>query len=314
MKQIKRLLRGITVLGLITCFISGCTSKKPDEGGTDVSGTDVPNPDVPDVVSVGELKEIRYEYSGGSMNPKTEFLADVTADEIVEAEFWETESADEMTIIKHQAVTEEQWADLVKITDDLRQFMVVQRQIYDDAEEKSNMEEEEMILDGGDYQNLYLTLTSGDFTETYQYVIPQDRRFQTLKDLLWELVDPKGREIVWYEAPEISGIFFQNKKKGYSYQFTQLGGEEFHRYYAYWVENGKKKSFSTKLTDEDWEPVKEFLNEQNLEELPKGSLADIGGTRYMSDGKQYGFTSDETKIEVLRAYFADYTEQLMAKN
>ena len=263
-------------------------------------------PGLPDVFSQGILKEIRYEYSGGSMEFGTEFLADVTAEELVEGEYWPQERVDEICRVEHRPITTEDWQNLVKSTDQLRAFMV-KRETPVSAD---NSGEELFVLDGGDYQNLYLTLELDDQTETFSYIIPQDRRFTTLRTLLYELVDPQGREIIWYEAPEIAGIWFRNEKKGYSYQCTKFEGDKQYVYRAYWTERGSSKSLRTEISEETWQRIKTFCEDNQMMDLPAGSRSETGGTLYLSDGRQYGFTADRKQAERFYAFFSELTGEL----
>ena len=294
---------GLLIVGLL----SGCWNSqtvKPETGGTDGM-----EPNMPDLYAQGTLHEIRYEYGGGDMEYRTAFLADVTAQEIVEAEYWPEEYTTEPERIEHQPITAEQWAQIVRSVNQLRQFMVVQ----EESEPARDDREDLIVLDGGDYENLYLTMEMDGKTETYSCRIPQDRRFTTLRTILRELAEPKGREIVWYDAPEIAGIWFHNNRKDYSYQVTKFESDETYILRAYWVENGQKQSLRSNLTDEDWESVQAFCNDQHMMDLPKEPRAEIGGTLYLSDGRQYAYKADAETAETCRAFFMDLTKRIQSR-
>lgn len=294
----------MVLLLLWTAGVTGCGNRKPETGGAEEM-----EPNAPDLYAQGTLNEIRYEFSGGDMEYRSTFLADVTAQEIVEAEYWPEEYTTEIERIEHQPITAEQWEPIVRSVNQLRQFMAV----LEEPEPNKEDDEELIVLDGGDYENLFLTFEADGREETCSCRIPQDRRFGTLRNLLYELVDPQGREVIWYDAPEIAGIWFRNQKEEYSYQVTKFDSEEPYKLRAYWVENGQKQSLITEIEDEDWEAVKSFCNDQQILELPEGYLADIGGTLYLSDGKQYGYQVDARTAETYRAFFTDLTKRIQSR-
>ena len=285
-------------------FLTGCTAGKPAEPGGEPSM--VPNQS--DLYATGTLEEVRYESSGGSMEFHSEFLADIKEDEIVEAEYWAEMSDDEITRLSHAPVDKEIWKDIVKITDTLRTFMSVRKELDCLPEVFPAPDPKFEVLDGGDYQRLYLTMTDGERRQIYACVIPQDRRFNTLRELLKEAVDPKGREIPWYEAPEINGIYIHSDQKGWSYQCTKREDEWMYR--AYWKEKGKNQSYGADVSEEVWNRIHDWLVEQNVEQYAAGSGKSPGGTLYLTDGRQKSFHMPEAVAEESRRWFAELTKGL----
>ncbi len=321
----KGILLGAALTSVLSFALGGCQLPPPDtftdgpDGGAYVDdvkdggdtmqgnayGEDVPNPDVPDLVSEGETKGIYYA-KGGSMQARSDFMIEVSPEEIVKARFWPTGGDDtEIKEIEHVPISEEDWQDLERIIRDLRGFMSVNSSLYYGDSKK--MEETVQVSDDRPYTHLYLTLAAKGEEDKIPYIPPQDRRFLTLENLLMELVDPIGREIVWYEEPELVGIYFSNDGKGYSYQCTNF--QDSYRYYAY--SNFLKNSFVTDVSDEVWDRVNEFCDSIGiLDRAIDDNDYKIGGTLYMSDGSQKCFEVDKKTAETMRAFFEETAEEI----
>ncbi|MCR4654966.1 MAG: hypothetical protein K5770_01835 [Lachnospiraceae bacterium] len=334
-----KLLLGAVIMSALPVLICGCGIPVTYPGGSGNPGggasggaysdpgpviqdgisADVPNPDVPDLVSEGELIGLYYE-KGGSMQARSDFMIEVNPEEIVKARYWPSDgNASEIAVIEHVPISEESWQDVVKIVNELRQFMVVNSARYDKLRKKADKENvpagggneshpDQYVMDDRPYTYLDLTLSARGTEDTIPYTPPQDRRFLTFENILMELVDPAGREIVWYEGPELVGIYFTNDLKGYSYQCT-LNSDDGYKFYAY--SNFLKNHFTSPVTDAVWERVKALCDSNGIMDY----VADdrdykIGGTLYMSDGRQKVFEVDKKTAETLRLEFEEIKEEI----
>ena len=315
----------ILMAGLLS-FLSGCFGRKDPAG----PGTDAPQnaPETAGAVETdpandggmpgtppGELVGIRFEMSGGSMNFHSEFGIEVTPDEIVWAEYWpEEDYGIDITRKEHVPVTEAQWGDLVRIVGDLfEELRPVPEKTPGEDEALLDGEDIE-ILDGGDYWLLYLTWRTADGDKTVQYYNTSDRREQTLVSLLMELAEPIGREIVWYEAPVISGVFYYDKKNEESLQCTRFDEGTYYfiaRYYETPAakKKGEKRDVTKIVSDEIWADFAAFFEplEEKLKRFPSGRTFDdpLAMTVYQSDGRQYTVRPDAETAEKIRAFFVE---------
>lgn len=217
-----------------------------------------------------ELYGVKYEYSGGSMCFRSEFSVEVRPCEVVRCEFWPEDMELDRVVREHVPVTPERWEDIRRITAELVPLM----RRYEPPVIRGPVPR---ILDGGDYQRIFLDFGGG----WVQYNAPDDRRFLTFDALLRETAHPTGREIVWYPAPEACGIFIMNEKKGWSYQLTHFG--EGWRYIA----NDGKNRTDAFVGSEVWERAKPLCDGIDLEADPADPYRDpITATVYRTDGKQ----------------------------
>ena len=301
-KKLIIILTGVILMTSLLTLLAGCFRKI---AGGDEPGTGGTSSASPTVATPGELCRIKLESSAGSMEYHTEFAIEVTPEEIVHAEYWPEEGTDSIDIPQkdHVPITGEQWADLEKIVGDLYpELRPIPEQ--DDSEPLSVDGEEIEILDGGDYWNFWLTWKTEEGEVTVRYGNVSDRRIRTLDDLLRELADPIGREIVWYDPPEIGGVFFHDDETDESFQLTDFGEERYY-FITRWHE-GKEKKDLTKIVDASvWPPFKEFLGAQDYARFPEGwSFHDPRTvTIYYTDGRQKTWQPDEEAAAALREFF-----------
>ena len=297
-----RICMEVIVLSILTALFGGCIRRTPDKPAA--AAGEIP----------GELIRIRWECSGGAMDPESDFSILVTPDEIVHAEFWPEEYASEMTVRDRVPITEEQWADLVKITEILWPLMTPIREA--DLSENPFLDEngnEIEILDGGDYDNWTFTWKTEEGEEEIRVYPPQDRRIRTLMTLLHELADPIGREIVWYDPPKLCGIYFRNEKKGYSYQCTPVDNtQEAYYCFFYFRENGERASLDRRIDREGWQKVYDFCEPLGLDAFPSGSSTKdpLTCSLYYDDGTQKTVIPDKDTTAKLLAFFEEMRDGL----
>lgn len=180
--------------------------------------------------------------------------------------------------------------------------------------------------DGPNESSFYLIWQNEDGTEErVQYFIPNDRRFRTVLAIMEEIANPIGREIVYYDPPELNGIYMKNhsgifsKKKQYSYQLTfdtALPDEEpltqpRWRLNAYYYRNGVKEGRHALVTEQVWKPVQKICEELKLEQCPSAAWDDkVNLTLYYTDGKYQIVRPDKQTMEALRSYFDELLEDI----
>ena len=320
MKRIKTpfwrtILSGVLAVAMLLTAMYGLTGcvelpgEKTGGAGTEQASVELP----------GELVRIREESSAGSMEPRSEFLAEVTPEEIVRAEYWPEKHflsfGSEISVKEHKPIRPGQWADLVRIVTDLWPvFEEIPESSGDDGALTTDDGEEIFVLDGGDYWRLYLTFRAEDGEErTVRVYHPSDRRITTLDTLLRELVDPAGRKIVWYEPPALNGIFVHSDAGDYSFQFTYYSWDNCYYFISRYPDpdGGGKTDVSVFVPSSDWtEPGKWFAS-LGLERFPEGnSFRDpLTITLYYDDDTQTTVQPDEQTAAVLYDYFVSLTER-----
>jgi hypothetical protein len=291
-------------MGLFSVF------KKPS-GNTEELISKLPSPFVftPDPMP-GRLAGVRHEYSGGSMNFGDDFDIDVTPSEIVYASFWDIDkSRDNKQVLKNVSLSPAQWGNVEKAVTDLwnsGKWKI----IPDEVLNKKTSPSEEFMLDGGDYSRWFLTFETADGAVTRQYYDPSERRIVTLRNVLFELADPKGREIKWYEEPYVTGIYYWNSKESYSFQCTRKNAAS-DRNYDLFIhdERNKEKTYASKTVTkaffEEIRPVFAWIDTSDR----KGSRFDkkTGVTFYYSDGTQPSFEIEKKYADVIEEILRRYS-------
>ena len=279
------------------------------EGGPSVAGAEV-SAELP-----GELVRVLYETSAGSMEYRSEFLAEVTPEELVRAEYWPENdfSLPYMSEKGPEPIRPEQWADIARSLTEIYSVLEEAPQDFDDSAPLVDENGEEMFaLDGGDYWRLFLTWRTGDGEErTVRYFSPSDRRITTFDALMRELVDPTGREIVWYEAPVLNGIFVHSEEGDYSFQFTYFASEDNYYFISRYPDGGKKVDVSRHVALTEWDEAGRWFSALELERFPSGwSFHDpLTATLYYSDNTQTTVQPDADTAGKIYEYFVGLTEK-----
>ena len=280
---------------IIPMLFGGCSKT-----GT-VKASDVKIPD--NITLPGELAGIIREKSEGSMNPDSEYYIEMHGAHVDSCIYYSGNTRKEQSDFD---VKQSTWDDLVKITTILYPLMKeVPEYIPGESEERPQ------VLDGGEKDGLVLIWRTEDGEKAVRYYPPSDRRLETLDTLLEEAANPKGRRIVWYEAPKIIGVYFHDDEKGYSYQMTEHPNKK----RMYWIVNYPDKNESFKSIDLDvnrkeWPAVAEFLDSLGLTQFPTSFRGPVECTLYMDDGTQITVTPDEATMENMRSYFKDLIERV----
>lgn len=303
-KYRNRILLEVIAMSVLTALFGGCFRKTPKQ----------PEPVKPTEETEelpGELAGIRWETSGGAMNPFSDFSVSVIPGEVVHTEFWPEEYADEMTVKSGVPITERQWADLVKITETLWPLMTpIPETVLSNGPLLDENGDELQILDGGDFDYWTFIWKTDAGEKEIRVYMPQDRRVGTLRDLLREIADPIGRKIVWYDPPKLCGIYFRNEDEAYSYQCTPVDKTQREYYcFFYFMENGKQASLNGRTDRDGWQKVSDFCEPLRLGSFPYGSSMMDGDpitcTLYFDDGMQKTVIPDGETTAKLLAFFEE---------
>ena len=311
----RKLWLGVLTVATILTLAAGCddlSAPNPEAGGTET--VSLPGPEAKKELP-GELIRVLYETSAGSMEYRTEFLAEVTPEELVRAEYWPEEdfSKPYLSEKEHEPISPEQWADIARSLTEVYPALTELPGGYHDDEPMTDENGEEIFeLDGGDYWHLTLTWKTGDGEErAIQYQYPSDRRITTFDALMRELVDPVGREIVWYDPPVLNGFFIRSEKEDYSFQFTYFPSEDNYYFIARYRDGGGKTDVSRHVALSEWDEVGQWLTALDLERFPSGwSFHDsLTATLYFSDNRQTTVQPDAETAAKIYDYFVVLTEK-----
>ena len=248
---------------------------------------------------------IKYGYSSGTMM-RASFDIDVTPEEIVSVSYWPEDIDRDLTEEEHRPITKEQWADIEKIILILEPVLEEKKKNIIKPIDIPSLQ----VLDGGDKVYFYITWKDADIEKRIEYWWPQDRRSRTLDSLLKELAEPVGREIIWYDAPKLCGIYYSyttNKRNKCSYQCTlknikDTEGERW--YFSHSTVNGKEKSVSTTIYKDTWQIIADKLETVGIEKIPQGKKGQNAYcTLYFTDGKQCSVYPDKKMMNELKEFF-----------
>ena len=275
-----------------------------------------PQPEVPPVYELpGTLVRVNYA-TGGGMAAHSEFQICLNRQEVEYTEFWpEDEYSDDIRIREHIPITEQQWADVELVILELYQEGLLKAY----ASKPKNNFTDVIVLDGGDYTNFSLIWETKDGTMEMGYSWPGDRRISTLMDLLRELADPRDREIVWYETPQMDEIYFTrdhrvNTKRDYSFQlhYTSYDESDPHWELIYYLgKHGEVDNGHLRLEEADWEAFVAFAAELQLEYFPKETKSNdwFRCTLYYTDEKSKSLSLNKETEELLKSYFMNLVQQ-----
>lgn len=279
-------------------------------------GKSQPVPVVPEEPSLpGTLIGVNYA-SGGGMAHRTEFSIRLTKDEIEHTAYWpEDLDKNEMEEKSHVPITAQQWAEVESVI--LALYQEGKLEAYRPATEK--VSSDAFVLDGGDYTDLSLVWETDEGTEETSYYWPGDRRVLTLMDLLKELAEPIGREIVWYDPPQLDEIYFTrdhrvNTDRDYSFQLHYTSYDEVDPHWEliyYLGKHGEVDKGHLRLEEADWEDFVAFAEEIQLEYFPEPDKSDsrfICRVNY-TDGTYKNLYINKETEEQLKQFFFNWIEQ-----
>lgn len=255
----------------------------------------------------GRLTRIEYSQTSG-MEYGCDFSVDVMPDKVSYARFFSTTDY-EYVDKENVPIDSEQWHKLEEAV--LAIFSVLEERPY--VEKKISFPG---TVDGGDTFYFYLTWESEGKEERVSYYSPNDRRFTTLVDLLEETVNPIGREIIYYEAPELNGFFItqgdshSGKASDFSYQCTVKNEEEWY-FFSYFGKDGVPSHLSTCVGEDIWKEIAEKCAELEVESAKNGNSKDkTYAVLYYSDGKQRIIKPDKKTVKELQVFFEELTSRL----
>lgn len=277
-----------------------------------------PQPVIPETPEQpGTLVGVNYS-TGSGMMAHSEFLIRLNQQEIEYTEFWpEAEYANDITVCDHIPITKQQWADVEAVVLGMYQDGVLEA--YQPAAAPENDFMDAFVLDGGDYTVFSLVWQTESGTEEIGYYWPNDRRVITLMDLLRELADPQGREIVRYESPKMDEIYFTrdhrvNTKRDYSFQLHYASYDEVDPYWEliyYLGKHGEVDQGHLRLEEADWEAFVAFSEELQLEYFPRETKSNdwFRCTLYYSDDRTKSLSLNNETEELLKTYFMNLVQQ-----
>lgn len=234
-------------------------------------------------------------------------------DRIVEARYF-SEAELDYVLVEDVSITPEQWETIEEAA-----WVIIPL-----LEECSQKEETRKpffeVLDGPDSSTFYLIWQdeSGEMTKVFYYP-PTDRRFRTLLDLMEETVNPIGREIIYYDAPVLNGIYAVKESfwsgiwgGSYSYQFTfDMDSEDEWRLIAHYREDGEEKSCHFRLREDSWQQAYDKCSELKLEACKDASDRSSTYVRlYYSDGTSRTVRPDYQTMKELQTFFQELVKSL----
>ena len=238
-------------------------------------GKQEPQPEVPPPRDLpGTLTGVAYA-TGGGMVAHTDFCIRVNREEIEYTSFWPLdEYTDEMEELTHVPIEEEQWTDIETVILDIYLDWAL-TDVSHETDSKTLIKDA-FVLDGGDYTTLSLTWETENGPVEIGYSWPRDRRTRTLTDLLKELADPQGCEIVWYEEPQLRQIYFTrkhliNNKRDFSFQlyWTDYDEEDPYLKLIYYLgKYGAVAQDYVRMENADWDAFLTLVEETQLEYFP----------------------------------------------
>ena len=262
-----------------------------------------------------KLKRIRYESSGGSMNYHSEFEIEADSEEIIRTAYWDgnyfgeeestkketlaeidssfrTSSPDEMTVREHIPMSSVLWNALTEETGYLKeQLRPVKKN------DLPKLPDPDMfVLDGGDYQRLYLTWDIDGSEQTVQYYSPSGNRWYSVMAILHEMARPVGRDLCRIGETVITEFFL--KAPEYSYQITPVKDSDDYYFFVY-----GDKSDKDRVTREQWLTVREFLNGLDVSDFGSGKYEDKYFLRLnYNDGINKNLEINKNLAEQIREY------------
>ena len=264
----------------------------------------------------GKLVRLEYSYSSGTMYGCDEAY-DITEEELLRVYYFDR-NAREYTEKKGIPCDKALWAQIEDTILQMSPYLEpvpVRTEAVQTANDKA---EQVMVLDGGDKSSFALTWNDGSADLRVEYYIPSDRRWQTLSELMAEAADPIGREIPFYDPPQIAGVYVYEKARGsklrHSFQMSLKTMPDHYDegwyFFAYYPGgDGKELNLTKEVSEELWRPVMEKCADLGIPASPVVSRGDDRGcTLYYSDGRQISYDLSEEQMQELLRFFDEYIE------
>ncbi|GEM_PF-6458316 len=274
----------------------------------------------------GRIVGVKYESSGGSMDPCSEFDIEVCEKEIIYTTYYgeyyfdklESDMGQEkLKKIDSAGLEERPWKAVY------RRPLIRRHAAYDGSlwkvleeefeELKPELKEcpettrqdifrrndEMQMLDGGDYSLLHLTWEKNGETRTAQYHIPSSKRWYTILVTLHEIARPVGRDLRRIGKRKLVNMYLS--MEDYSYQISPISGRNEYYFFVY---DGAYKPKSSRLSSAQWEKVREYLESYDFTGVKQGDLNAKHSLRLKyndNDGCIY-YLVDKKQAEQVRKY------------
>ena len=271
----------------------------------------------------GTLVGIKYESSGGSMEFHSEFSIEANEKEIVRAEYWkdyyfsdEEYEMDEAELEKidsigrvaaniggydedKRVVKENVPMDAELWTALTEEMEYLKPQLKEVVPAAHNNDDDEYILDGGDYTNLYLTWEKDGETSTAQYYIMSGKRWSSVHQIFLEMARPVGRDLRRIGETQLVTVFLSTPS--YSYQASPVDGSDEYYYFVH-----GDKAGSDRISNDQWQVIRSFFEAYDVSKYEEGSEDKkhqyILKFRYNDDIYKY-YRLDKKDAEELRTFF-----------
>lgn len=257
---------------------------------------------------------------------------------VVSARYFDNESDrdDDYADIENIPITQEQWSAIENALLDVLPVMEQKVEKKTSVLGKlllKNLRDNVEMTDGPQYTSVSLTWEDQTGSRIkVDYYNPDDRRFNTVIQLMREAVAPTGDEIIYYDEPELIGIYlgqgdsWSGRNGEFSYQLTPVNGaagydndrnDNVEWYFnAYYGENGESKKLNVKVGYDIWEEAEERCDDLDIEDFPEvysdrsKEKTDPFATLYFSDEKQITVKPDENTMEAMRIFFDGLVHEL----
>lgn len=251
------------------------------------------------------LKRIRYGSSGGSMAHHSEFEIEADADEIIRTAYYsdcpfspeeedlpsETD-ADEMTVKEHIPMDKALWQALAEEIGYLKE----QLRPVENRKPLPFPAPDMFVLDGGDYQRLYLTWETDKGEDTVQYYPPSGNRWTSVIAIIREMARPVGRDLHRIGETRMTAFFLKTPK--YSYQITPVQNTESFYFFVH-----GDSADTNRLTREQWNTVREFLEGIDISGYKRGKYESKYYLRLnYNDGINKELEISKKTAELIRAF------------
>lgn len=249
------------------------------------------------------------------MNYHSEFEIEADSEEIIRTAYWDgnyfgeeestkketlaeidcsfrTSSPDEMTVREHIPMNSVLWNALTEETEYLKEQL---RPVKKNDLPKLP-DPDVFVLDGGDYQRLYLTWDIDGSEQTVQYYSPSGNRWYSFMAILHEMARPVGRDLCRIGETVITEFFL--KAPEYSYQITPVKDSNDYYFFVH-----GDKSDKDRVTREQWLTVREFLNGLDVSDFGSGKYEDKYFLRLnYNDGINKNLEINKNLAEQIREY------------
>ena len=237
----------------------------------------------------GEVTRTAYwsdnTYSIAEDNADTEVLEKID-------NTYRTSDTDEMTVREHIPMDTALWSALCEELEYLKE----QLKPVESLKKALTPDIDMFVLDGGDYQRLYLTWDNNGTEQTVQYYAPSGNRWFSVLEILHEMVRPIGRDLHRIGETQMTEFFLKTPK--YSYQITPIKDSDDYYFFVHGDESGKDR-----VTREQWLTVRDFMSGLDVSDFKSGKYEDNYYLRLKyNDGINKNLEINKRLAEHIREY------------